>query len=206
MFLEREGFVEMAFYLAPGFGSMQEAVFFDITVDRPLEQIHAGLLITSDAVSQPIRITSRHRKVPDLITFQASFYGVSAACLELFNEFAARHIMTFPISIVAKNGDPVHGEYYYLNVLEVRDSLIIDETNEIFQRTSATRWDGTPVVTRTIEIRKLKMKKRSIRDAHIWHERTFQFRSQLFFSDKLVNAARRKKLSGFQYCVPVTEI
>jgi len=138
--------------------------------------------------------------------FNAYFYGVTEACLKLFKEFAANDISVFPISIVDRSGNAVQGEHYFLNVSAFRDSIVLDETNVTPIKTSATQPDGSPVVWHMIDYKKLKMKKNAISGAHIWHERAHAFRSQLFFSEELVNAARRKKLSGFQYCVQVTEI
>lgn len=124
----------------------------------------------------------------------------------MFKEFAASDISAFPISIVDKKGNAVKGEHYFLNVLAFRDSIVLDDSNITQIRTSATRPDGSPDVICKIGYAKWKMKRDAIRGAHIWHERAREFGAQLFFSDQLVNAARLKKLTGFQDCIPITEI
>lgn len=186
------------------------ALYFDIKVDWPIDQVMAGLPVPKHAIKSPVRVTTRQKKVPDLMFFQAYYVGVSAAALELLSEQSEPSLEAFPIVIVDRHNETIAGKYLFLNVLTFREALIIDETNSKFLDSPIPESDGsyTNRKLRIIDFTKLKLQKDEIRGAHIWHERFPDYggQYQLFASDTLVNNARTRKLSGFSRAAPVQEV
>lgn len=191
----------MAYFIHAG--NDRSPIYFDITVNYPIEEIVLGKGVPSSAISTPIRIETRHTRVPDIVFFQDYYVGISLECLRLFHVYCPKDIDTFPITIVTKNGAPLEGEYFYLNVLAFRDGLIIDDTN------SVVRNKGTDAEYRSFRHENLKVRKSAICDAHIWHD-TFttipNLRYQLYLSDALKNAAVKRGLKGFNHAIKIDEV
>lgn len=191
----------MAYFLFAG--ADRNPLDFDIKVNFPLSEIKLGKTVPSSAITGPIRIRTRHTRVPEIVFFQDYYAGISVECLRLFLEFCANDIDVFPIAIVSKSGAPLEGQYFYLNVLAFRDGLIIDDTN------SVVRNKGTDAEYRCLYHEYLKVRKSAVSGAHIWHDTIAMIpnlRYQLYLSDALQSAAVKRGLKGFDHAIKLAEV
>ena len=189
----------MAYFLFGGFRGGPDSLFFDMKVDLPINQVLEGSRVTSSAITQPIRILTSQQAVPDFFWFKAGHFGVSGRAQHLVKKFCSDSAEAIPVNIINKNGVAIAGQYFYLNILTFENSLILDETNYY-----ATQPHGI----KKIEFGKLKIRRRKLGDAHIWHERLPErlMWHELFASTEFVETSTALGLTGLDQTVPLEEV
>ncbi len=184
-------------------GVKRSPIHFEINVNYPIENVFQGMPVPKEAITSPIKLKARRKHLPDIVFFQAYYVGISASMLRLLEEFCPTAISTFPVDITMSDGHASEVQYHYLNVLEFRDSVVIDDSN------SVVRYPGTPDAHRIFYHDKLKIRKEKIEGAHIWHESYAAFprrRYDIYISDALKAAIKNLKLTGFENSVSVFEL
>jgi hypothetical protein len=200
----------MAYMLYPKFEDGPQQIDFDIRVSAPMNEVKAGLPVAREAISTPVRITTAHKELPDIVFFEDYFCAVSEAAYRLCERLAPDAVDGHPIAIEERTGEPLPGGLYFLNVLLFRDSVILNESNTIPYKIWVPQPSGKMILeskTR-IDFSKLKLSADKIHDAHIWHEAFPGYGGQyyIFVSDLFMDEVRHLGLTGFDTAIRVEEV
>lgn len=158
----------------------------------------------------PTEITQMggRKRIPDIFAVQSMIWGVTAKARDVLARAAPRDIEFYPITVKhGKSNSCVPGQFYFMNVVTQRDSVIWDKTNLEVRPQAAGVGEGVIVHMNFSPTTHIALKKDKIGSAQAWHERMqgSLSASEIFISDTLKSALDAAMLTP-DSCLHVEEI
>ena len=151
------------------------------------------------AIPKAARLESRHKSLPDIFKVRITI-AMNKRTKDIIESIEPNIHQFFKIDLFKNKTDLFNGDYYLLNVGQLIDSIIEDESAlEIIITKSGKRFGLRDVMKG--EYRTLK--KSEILGKHLWRERLTK--SNIYFSDELHDIFLRNKINRIDDWFPATE-
>jgi hypothetical protein len=184
----------VAYYIESYVGGGPSQRSFEFGTDLTRDQIISGVQMSPSNVIGTVRSLTKHRSLPDLVSFDTFFSAISPKAWGVLSVLIAHNMSAIDINILAKDGSMLGVGYKLLNITTIRNSLVA----------TADTMEITIFGRQGFDRQRLTSQSARLLGAHIWREQCLHY--DFFISDQVMEIVKAQRLSGFRSALPVVEV
>lgn len=159
---------------------------------------NGGRLLAPDELPESVVLERRRDRLPDGFRTDRGLHVASDAARQAVEELELGRHQFFPLVLRWRNGEPVGGTWWGVNVTQRRDSVVEEgsRVRRMFRDDEPVRAGTRQDVLHLLDHKQIVLDPARTGGAHLWREE--RFISELFCSDALQAALKARGLKVFR--------